>query len=99
VITGAGLPVAVAAGYVTVAPQRPGALFTVILAGQLIVGALFTISVAVIGAPTQPLAVGMIVYVTVCCTVVLLIGVPLIGLPVPELAIPVTLVVLVLVQL
>lgn len=66
-------------------------------AGQVIVGVGFTITVAVVDGPAQPLAVGVIVYVTVCCTSVLFIGVPLI-FPVPELARPVTFTVLFLVQ-
>jgi hypothetical protein len=69
----------------------------VIFAGHTIVGAAFTITVAVIGVPTQPLAVGVIVNVTVCCTNVVLVSEPLI-LPVPLAAIPVTLAVLFLVH-
>ena len=69
-----------------------------ILAGQVIVGALSTINVAVIGVPVHPLATGVMVNVTVCCPGVLLIGIPLI-LPLPALGIPVTFTVLFLTQL
>jgi hypothetical protein len=58
----------------------------------------FTNTVAVTGAPGQPLAVGMIVKVTVCGILVVLVNEPLI-LPLPLAAIPVTLTVLFLVQL
>ena len=58
----------------------------------------FTNTVAVIGAPTQPLAVGVIVNVTVTGAAVVLVSVPLI-LPEPLAAIPVTDTVLSLVQL
>jgi len=58
----------------------------------------FTSTVAVTGAPAQPLAVGMIVKVTVCGILVVLVNAPLI-LPLPLAAIPVTLAVLFLVQL
>jgi hypothetical protein len=61
------------------------------------VGVGFTIRVAVIGVPTHPLAVGVIVNVTVCCTNVVLVTVPLI-LPEPDAAIPVTFTVLFLVH-
>ena len=50
-----------------------------------------------IGVPTQPFAVGVIVNVTVCCTNVVLVNEPLI-LPVPFAAIPVTFAVLFLVH-
>ena len=63
----------------------------------MIVGAAFTITVAVIGVPVQPLAVGVIVNVTVCCTSVVLVNDPEI-LPVPLAAIPVTATVLFLVH-
>ena len=56
-----------------------------------------TITVAVIGGPAQPLAVGVIVKVTVTGAVVVLVNVPLI-LPVPLAAIPVTVAVLFLVH-
>jgi hypothetical protein len=69
----------------------------VILAGQVTVGAAFSITVAVIGAPTQPFAVGVIVKVTVCCTSVVFVNDPAI-LPVPLAAIPVTFAVLFLVH-
>lgn len=65
-MVGAGVPVAVAGGYVTAAPHTPGVLLTTIFAGHTIVGVGLTITVAVIGAPGQPLAVGVIVKVTVC---------------------------------
>ena len=83
----------------TTLPQIPVVLFKVIFAGQVIVGTALTITVAVIGAPTQPVAVmvGVIVNVTVCGTVVILVSVPLIS-PVPLAAIPVTFAVLSLVQ-
>jgi hypothetical protein len=57
-----------------------------------------TITAAVIGAPGQPLAVGVIVNVTVTGVLVVLVNEPLI-LPEPLAAIPVTLIVLSLVQL
>ena len=83
----------------TTLPQIPVVLFKVIFAGQVIVGTAFTVTVAVIGAPTQPVAVmvGVIVNVTVCGTVVILVSVPLIS-PEPLAAIPVTFAVLSLVQ-
>ena len=49
----------------------------------------FTSTVAVTGVPGQPLAVGVIVKVTVIGALVVLVSVPLI-LPVPLLAMPVT---------
>ena len=58
----------------------------------------FTSTVAVIGAPGQPLAVGVIVNVTVTGAKVVFVNVPLI-LPLPLAAIPVTVTVLSLVQL
>ena len=57
-----------------------------------------TITVAVIGAPGQPLAVGVIVKVTVTGALVVLVNVPDI-LPEPLAAMPVTVPVLSLVQL
>ena len=48
-----------------------------------------TITVAVIGVPVHPLAVGVIVKVTVTGAVVVLVSPPLI-LPVPLVAMPVT---------
>ena len=57
----------------------------------------FTWTVAVRGAPVQPLAVGVMVNVTVTAAVVVLIRAPVI-LPDPLAAIPVTEVVLFLVQ-
>ncbi len=68
-----------------------------ILAGQTIVGVGFTVTVAVIGDPTQPLAVGVIVNVTVTGSVDVVLNVPLI-LPVPLAGIPVAVAVLFLVQ-
>ena len=50
------------------------------------------------GAPGQPVAVGVMVKVTVIGAVVLLVSVPLIVLPLPVPAIPVTPAVLSLVQ-
>ena len=58
----------------------------------------FTITVALIGAPEQPFAVGVMVNVTVTAAVVVLTRAPVI-LPVPLAAIPVTVAVLFLVQL
>ena len=58
----------------------------------------FTITVAVIGVPGQPLAVGVIVNVTVTAALVVLVSVPEI-FPAPLAAIPVTATVLSLVQL
>lgn len=63
-----------------------------------IVGVGFTNTVAVIGVPVQPLALGVIVNVTVTGAFVVLVSVPLI-LPEPLPAIPVTVAVLFLVQL
>ena len=57
----------------------------------------FTWTVAVIGVPVQPLAVGVMVNVTVTAAVVVLVSAPVI-LPDPLAAIPVTEVVLFLVQ-
>ena len=57
-----------------------------------------TNTVAVIGVPRQPLAVGVIVKVTVIGAFVVLVNVPLI-LPAPLAAIPVTVTVLSLTQL
>ena len=64
-----------------------------ILAGQVMVGSGFTVTVAVVDGPVQPLAVGMIVKVTVTGEVVKLVMLPVI-LPVPVEAIPVMLAVL-----
>ena len=58
----------------------------------------FTKTVAVIGAPGQPLAVGVMVKVTVIGANVVFVNAPLI-LPDPLAAIPVTVAVLFLVQL
>jgi hypothetical protein len=62
------------------------------------VGIGLTTTVAVIAAPVQPLAVGVIVNVTVTGAAVVLVNVPLIS-PLPLAAIPVTATVLSLVQL
>ena len=62
------------------------------------VGAGFTTTVAVMGLPTQPPAVGVIVNVTVSGAAVLFVSAPVM-LPDPLAAIPVTEAVLVLVQL
>lgn len=83
--------------YVTIALHAPTTLGTVILVGQVIVEFGFTITIAVVVGPGQPLAVGVIVNVTVCCAVVMLVSVPLM-LPLPEAAMPVTFTVLFLVQ-
>ena len=53
---------------------------------------------AIIGVPAQPLAVGVMVKVTVCSAVVIFVKVPLI-LPAPLAAIPVTFTLLSLIQL
>lgn len=67
-------------------------------AGHIIVGTAFTVTVAVILAPTQPSGdVGIMVKVTVCGTVVVLVSVPVIS-PVPLAAMPVTFTVLSLVH-
>ena len=58
----------------------------------------FTSTVAVIGVPAQPLAVGVIVNVTVTGAFVVLVSVPAI-LPAPLAAIPVTVATLSLIQL
>jgi hypothetical protein len=70
----------------------------VALAIELTVGVGLTSTVAVIDAPRQPLAVGMIVKVTVMGALVVFVKVPLI-FPEPLPAIPVTVPVLSLVQL
>ena len=62
------------------------------------VGVGFTSTVAVIGVPEHPLAVGVIVKVTVTGALVVLVSVPLM-LPLPLAAMPVTVAVLFLVQL
>ena len=64
----------------------------------LTVGVGFTSTVAVMDAPGQPLAVGVMVKVTVTGALVVLVNMPLI-LPAPLAAIPVTVTVLFLVQL
>ena len=58
----------------------------------------FTSTVAVIGAPAHPLAVGVIVKVTVTGALVVLVSVPLMS-PLPLAGIPVAVPVLSLVQL
>ena len=82
----------------TTAVQPPTTLGAVILAGQVMVRAWFTVTVAVIGVPGQPFADGVIVNVTVTGNPVVLVSTPLI-LPVPLAGIPVTVTVLFLVQL
>jgi len=94
---GAGVPVTTGA-YVTIAVQPPTILVTVILAGHVMIKGACTITVAVAGVPTHPLAVGVIVKVTVTGAVVVLVNVPVIGVPEPLAAIPVTATVLFLVQ-
>ena len=59
----------------------------------------FTSTVAVIGAPIQPLAVGVIVNVTVTGDAVVFVKAPVMLLPDPLVAIPVIVAVLFLVQL
>lgn len=78
--------------------QPPTTLGTVILAGHVMATGACTITVAVTGVPGQPLAVGVIVKVTVCWAVVVFVSVPLI-FPEPLAAMPVTFTVLFLVQL
>lgn len=73
-------------------------LHTVWLAGWSTVGVGATITVAVIGAPGQPLAVDVIVNVTVTGAFVVLVNVPVIGVPEPLAAIPVTVALLSLVH-
>ena len=53
-------------------------------------GPAFTSTVAVIGAPIHPLAVGVIVNVTVMGAVVVFVNVPAMLLPDPVAAMPVT---------
>ena len=57
----------------------------------------FTVTVAVVVGPTQPLAVGVIVNVVVCTTLVILVSVPVM-LPEPDAAMPVRFTVLSLVH-
>ncbi len=64
-------------------------MITCILPGPATVGVGFTSTVAVIAEPGQPLAVGVIVNVTVTGAFVVLVKVPLI-FPLPLAAIPVT---------
>ena len=65
-------------------------LHTTWLATGFTVGIGLTTTVAVTGVPGQPLAVGVIVKVTVMGVLVGLVKVPLIGLPEPLMGIPVT---------
>jgi hypothetical protein len=90
---GAGVPLAVTVN-VTEVPEHTDMLegFPVIKSGA------FTITVAVIGVPLHPLAVGVMVNVTVTGEAVVFVNDPLI-LPEPLAAIPVTVPVLSLVQL
>ena len=62
------------------------------------VGVGLTVTVAVIGVPVHPLALGVIVKVTVMGALVVLVSDPLMS-PVPDAAIPVTVAVLSLTQL
>ena len=62
------------------------------------VGVGLTVTVAVIGVPAHPLALGVIVKVTVMGALVVLVSDPLMS-PVPDAAIPVTVAVLSLNQL
>ena len=55
-------------------------------------------TVAVVVGPAQPLAVGVMVKVTVIGPAVVLVKVPLIGLPAPLAGIPVTVATLSLIQ-
>ena len=61
-------------------------------------GVVFTSTVAVMGVPVHPLAVGVMVKVTVAGTVVVFVRFPVMLLPDPPAAIPVIVVVLFLVQ-
>ena len=87
------MPLAVTVN-VTEVPEHTDMLegFPVIKSGA------FTITVAVMGVPSHPFAVGVIVKVTVTGALVVFVNVPLI-LPEPLAAIPVTVPVLSLVQL
>ena len=76
----------------------PAIAFTTIFAGQVMVGVGLTTTVAVIGAPGQPLAIGVMVNVTVTWVMTLLVNTPLM-FPLPLAAIPVTVAKLSLVQL
>ena len=69
-----------------------------VMVGAVIVIIPCTNTVAVIGVPGQPLAVGVMVKVTVTAELVVLVNTPLIS-PAPLAAIPVTVAVLSLVQL
>ena len=60
------------------------------LATGLTVGVGLTTTVAVMGVPGQPLAVGVMVKVTVIGALVGLVKVPLIGVPEPLIGMPVT---------
>ena len=62
------------------------------------IGVGLTVTVAVIGAPTHPLADGVIVKVTVTGAFVVLVKDPIMELPLPLAAIPVTVAVLLRVQ-
>ena len=65
-------------------------LHTTWLATGFTVGIGLTTTVAVIGVPGQPLAVGVMVKVTVIGVLVGFVKVPLIGVPEPLIGIPVT---------
>jgi hypothetical protein len=83
------LNVVPATGPLNVTGAVAAPLHTVWFGGTgLTVGVGFTVTVAVIGAPVHPLAVGVIVNVVVCTTLVVLVSVPLM-LPVPFAAMPV----------
>ena len=73
-------------------------MFTEIFEGQVIVGPALTVTVAVMGVPMHPFAVGVMVNVTVTALLVELVRLPLIS-PEPLGNIPVTVAVLSLVQL
>ena len=73
-------------------------MITCICPGGATVGAGFTVTVAVVAGPAQPLADGVIVNVTVTGALVVLVSVPVIGVPLPEAGIPVTVAVLFLVH-
>lgn len=90
---------ATAFGLVIVMPLMAMAEQTVCeVKSALTVGVGLTATVAVIGVPGQPLAVGVMVNVTVSWALVVLVNVPL-TLPLPLAAMPVTFTVLFLVQL
>lgn len=81
---------------VTVAPEQIVCVKGAALTAPVIPG--FTNTVAVTGVPVQPLAVGVMVNVTVTGDAVVFVNAPAIVFPLPEAAMPVTETVLFLVQ-